>query len=384
LTADDLDGGVAFVQEVSGAGYTGLLSTTNVGLPLQNDELNGVWNGAIQAYVGTVLSGKSGFNLMVDFMDKDVDGAVTLGGKKFTFDGDFTDNGIMHGEVSIGETGATTVQGSFNGLIGVLGAAGAFKNNDSNTEGTFVGGFVVTPVLDTDDKVNFDDWQNSGVSGLLAVRDASTKTGNFRQGFFIRGTAASIQGIEANTRILTLTSDINSGVAFGHRPKGDFEALHQTTYYAGLLSGTDVGRHIDNKNLNGVWKGRIQSYVLDGDRAGAVNFFLDVEFGASGLTGNEVGKVRSTSAVTNGTKGAISLGTNKGNIDINGTFNAAGVMSGTATHVPYANNTPVTSHGTFTGLIGTLGAVGVFKDNGNGSSGQPDAFLGGFIAEPTE
>ncbi|MGU9962825.1 MAG: beta strand repeat-containing protein [Candidatus Halichondribacter symbioticus] len=387
LTADDLDGGVAFVQE-SGAGYTGLLSTTNVGLPLElpteDEDISAVWNGAIQAYVGGVLSGKSGFNLMVDFMEKDVDGVVTLGGKKFTFDGDFTDKGIMSGDVLIGESGATTTEGSFNGLIGVLGAAGAFKNNVVNTEGTFVGGFVVTPVLDTDDKVNFDDWVNSGVSGLLADGAASTETGTFRQGFFIRGSDADITGIEANTRILTLTSDANSGVAFGHRPKGSQLFEHQTTYYAGLLEGTDVGRRIENKNLNGVWKGRIRSYVLDGTLADAVDFFLDVEFGAFGLTGNEVGKVRSTSARTGGTKGAIPLGHQKGNIDINGTFNAAGVMSGAATHEPYANNDPVTSNGTFTGLIGTLGAVGVFKDNGNGRSGQPDAFLGGFFAEPIE
>ena len=367
LTADDLDGGVAFVQEVSGAGYTGLLSTTNVGLPLQNDDLNGVWNGAIQGYVGTVLSGKSGFNLTVDFTNTDVDGAVTLGGKKFTFDGDFTDNGIMHGEVSIGETGATTVQGSFNGLIGVLGAAGAFKNNDSNTEGVFVGGFVVTPVLDTDARVIFDAWAPT-VGGLLAQGDANARRGNPNDTFFIRGSDSGIAGTIDNAKTLTLQSDLASGgVAFGDN-NDDF---HHDTYYAGLLSNTNVGRHIENKNLNGIWKGKIGAYIRKGLFTD-VDFYLDVEFGASGLTGDDVGKVESTTAA--GVKGAVNFG--GGNIHINGHFNAFGVMSGTADYT-----SSDTSSGIFNGLIGTAGAAGVFRSDDRSDDVY---FVGGFIAEPTE
>ncbi len=318
------------------------------------------------------------FNFSVGYLLNEIDGDAIFDTTRFQFDGNFNTLGVISGDVMVVD--ADGVQGSFNGIIGQTAAVGAFKNTVGNTGGSFIGGFVAKPNADV---VNFDDWVNSGVSGLLADGAASTQTGNFRQGYFIRGSDVSITGIVANTRILTLTSDANSGVAFGHRPKGEFEHEHQTTYYAGLLNGTNVGLHIDNRKLNGVWTGKIRSYVLDGTLAGEAVFYLDVEFGASGLTGNEVGKVRSTSAVTGGTKGAIGLGHERGNIDINGTFNAAGVMSGTATHVPYRRTTtPATSNGTFTGLIGTLGAVGVFKDNGNGSSGQPDAFLGGFFAEP--
>ena len=379
LTGDSSDGGVAFVQELSGTthqvGYAGLLSTTNVGLPLENDDLNGVWNGAIQAYVGETLA-KSGFNLTVNYTDTDVDGTVTLGGKDFTFDGDFTANGIISGDVSVAaESG---VQGSFNGLIGVLGAVGAFKDN-GGTAGRFVGGFVVTPVLDTDDRVDFDAWANSGVADLKDQGFARGGAGKSTDTFFIKASATGIQGNAVVFNNLTLGSDLASGgVVFGRRTDPNSAAK---TYYTGLLNGTDVGRHIDNENLNAIWKGRIRSYVSDGTNLGdEVDFYLDVEFGASGLTGNQVGKVQSTSAA--GAKGPVALGNGIGTIHINGTFNAAGVMSGAATHLPVANGVPVSSPGFFNGIIGTTAAVGVFKDNGSG--GPTDSFAGGFVVKPTE
>ena len=379
LTGDSSDGGVAFVQELSGTthqvGYAGLLSTTNVGLPLENDDLNGVWNGAIQAYVGETLA-KSGFNLTVNYTDTDVDGTVTLGGKDFTFDGDFTANGIISGDVSVAaESG---VQGSFNGLIGVLGAVGAFKDN-GGTAGRFVGGFVVTPVLATDGTVDFDAWANSGVADLKDQGFARGGAGKSTDTFFIKASATGIQGNAVVFNNLTLGSDLASGgVVFGRRTDPNSAAK---TYYTGLLNGTSVGRHIDNENLNAIWKGRIRSYVSDGTNLGdEVDFYLDVEFGASGLTGNQVGKVQSTSAA--GAKGPVALGNGIGTIHINGTFNAAGVMSGAATHLPVANGVPVSSPGFFNGIIGTTAAVGVFKDNGSG--GPTDSFAGGFVVKPTE
>ncbi len=361
-------------------GYVGLLNGTNVGeSPLSF--VGVTYTGKIFAYVGDTLSPETDFALTIDYSNNLIDGEVMLEGTNFVFDGGFNVRGVMFGDVLTGASGADGVQGSFNGLIGTKAAVGVFKNTAGSTGDSFIGGFVAEP------RVDFNDWTASfagNPNALLADGDASTQTGSFRQGFFIRGTDVSIQGIVVNTRILTLTSDADSGVAFGHRPHDEHrENPHQTTYYAGLLSDTDVGRHIDNKDLNMVWTGTIRSYVLDGTLTDAVDFFLDVEFGASGLTGSQVGKVRSTTAVTGGTKGAIGLGHQRGNIDINGTFNRSGVMSGTATHVPYRSATsPEASNGTFTGLIGTLGAVGVFKDNGNGHSGQTDAFLGGFVANP--
>ncbi len=143
LTGTGLDGGVAFVEE-SGAGYTGLLSTTNVGLPLENGNLDGTWSGKIQAYVGNTLSGEVPLDLTVNFGAKDIDGDVNLGGRQFKFDGDFNDKGIMFGNVLTGALAVDGIQGSFNGLIGAGGAVGAFKNNLNNSVGgTFVGGFVV-------------------------------------------------------------------------------------------------------------------------------------------------------------------------------------------------------------------------------------------------
>ncbi|MCA8833911.1 MAG: hypothetical protein K8953_02395, partial [Proteobacteria bacterium] len=300
---------------------------------------------------------------------RDVDGTVTLGGKKFIFDGDFTDKGIISGAVSVADV---SDQGSFNGLIGVRGAAGVFKNNDSNSQGQFVGGFVVTPVLETDGTVDFDDWVNSGVSGLLAEGDARAQRTTDSGTFFIRGTDTGIKDI--NTRLLTLTSDANSGIAFGEYHRNTFDSPNTKTYFTGLLSDTNVGRHIENKNLNGIWKGEIHAYVDGGNLTAKTDFYLDVDFGASGLTGDDVGKVESTTVA--GVKGPVGLG--NGNIHINGYFNAFGVMSGDSSYLPNGNNRS-TSLGTFNGLIGTLGAVGVFKDT---TTPQKSSFAGGFVANP--
>ena len=361
LAGSNSDGGVAFVQEVSNGhqvGYAGLLSTTNVGLPLElptgDEEISATWNGAIQAYVGETLA-KSTFNLMVNFMDRDVDGTVTLGGKKFIFDGDFTDKGIMFGAVSVADV---SDQGSFNGLIGVRGAAGVFKNNDSNSQGQFVGGFVVTPVLATDDRVVFDAWAPT-VTGLLAQGDGSTRRGTPNNTFFIRGSTTGIAGTIDNANTLRLDSILASGgVAFGDNN----DEFYHDTYYAGLLKGTDVGRRIENGNLNGVWKGTIHTYI-DKNLQGAATFNLNVDFGGTRTNGAD-----------------DSVGTLSGSairFEFNGDFNRAGVISGGVVYTPSENNRTPTN-GTFNGLIGTLGAVGVFKDDGRGSS----YFVGGFVANP--
>ena len=360
LAGSNSDGGVAFVQELSNGhqvGYAGLLSTTNVGLPLElptgDEEISATWNGAIQAYVGETLA-KSTFNLMVNFMDRDVDGAVTLGGKKFTFDGDFTDKGIMSGVVSVADV---SDQGSFNGLIGVRGAAGVFKNNDTNSQGQFVGGFVVTPVLATDARVIFDAWAPT-VTGLQAEGYANTRREN-RISYFIRGSASGIAGT-TESDILTLQSDLASGgVAFGKREDPNF--VHNS-YFTGLLKGTNVGRHIENENLNGVWKGTIRTYI-DQNLQGAATFNLNVDFGGTRTGG-----------------AADSVGTLIGAItgfQFNGDFNRAGVISGGVVYTPSDSGRTATN-GTFNGLIGTLGAVGAFKDDGRGSS----TFAGGFVANP--
>ncbi len=150
LTGTDLDGGVAFIQELSNGhqvGYTGLLSTTNVGLPLQNNDLGTTWSGKIQAYVGDTLSAETNLNLTVDFNGRSIVGSSTLTtnpnsgavNTEFGFNGNFNTTGVMFGDVTTGVGG----QGSFNGLIGQGGAVGAFKNNTGSS--SFVGGFVVKP-----------------------------------------------------------------------------------------------------------------------------------------------------------------------------------------------------------------------------------------------
>ena len=64
--------------------------------------------------------------------------------------------------------------------------------------------------------------------------------------FFIRASATGIEGDSVVFNSLTLLEgDLSSGgVVFGRRTDKN---NGPTTYYTGLLNGTDVGRHIDNE-----------------------------------------------------------------------------------------------------------------------------------------
>ncbi len=333
-------------------GYVGLLISTDVG-KRPSIKAGSTYTGTIRAYVGSQFA-ESDFTFTVDYSNNDIDGNVMLENTRFVFDGGFNISGVMSGDVSTGADGATSIQGSFNGLLGTESAVGVFKNTAGNTGGSFIGGFVAEP------RVDFSVWTASFPRDALLPDDQATareQSGSSRQGYFIRGTETGIKNITAaDASPLTLESDSKSGVAFGEYHRDPHGAPSLKTYFAGLLSGTNVGRHIDNENLNGEWKGKISAY-FDGELATDNDFSLHVTFTGTSDP-DEFGTI---------TANALGIG-------FNGTFNEFGVMSGITTYT----GTP-DSIGVFNGLIGTLGAVGVFKDNNVHTARD---YLGGFVANP--
>ena len=158
----DTESGVLFYEGSIGGsgsvGIAGLLSTTDLGLPLNTEVTNAVWTGDIHALIDGSLFTDT-LNLTVSFnagtKAGEVSASITnLGGNSganFDFDGDFDDKGVMWGDIDVdsGYGGPVVMdRGSFIGLIGQDGAVGAFKHNSydgGDLDARFVGGFVVKP-----------------------------------------------------------------------------------------------------------------------------------------------------------------------------------------------------------------------------------------------
>ena len=162
-------GGVGFFIE-NGASYAGLLSNTNLGLPVpmmpqvDNADVTAVWPGMIQG-VGVFLPESANsseiltpisFNLNVNFTTRKLTGQAVnpqYASRRINIFGDFleSDNGVITGRV---ETRVQTSPlflriGNLTGIIGQDGAVGAFVytsgTNGTNNPLPFAGGFYAAP-----------------------------------------------------------------------------------------------------------------------------------------------------------------------------------------------------------------------------------------------
>ena len=142
-------------------------------------------------------------------------------------------------------------------------------------------------------------------------------------------------------------------------------------FYAGIFSGTNMGaplvRPATATGAMVEWKGIIQG--TDNTRFNAATpFTLNVDLF------NRTLKAFLPSPTNNNTA-----------FDINGTYNAKGIISGTTSYAFYTDNTDkntfdstsFNSMGLLTGLIGEKGAVAAFRSNT-----QVSGYSGGFIAVP--
>ncbi|MCA8835187.1 MAG: hypothetical protein K8953_08895, partial [Proteobacteria bacterium] len=411
--------------------YAGLLPGTDVGLPLpqgtgarHNGEPTATWNGTISASFlgsgfdmigeGTIAEltrdakrlTDTGFQLLIDF------GAGTiktpaqkkfLGNFKLSLDGTF-DGGIMAGAVALAPTQSalmTRGAGRFSGLIGADGAVGVFKSdNDDTASNGYIGGFVAAPpppppystvpVRSSTWTDSFSGTPSTNTAGdvLWAENGIAPTNGANNSTHFITGGANGIGVINqtinrnnATPRFLRLDgttggSGDSSGVVFwAGRVKNGPATDH---FYAGLLSGTDVGLRLPHgagATFQGAstatWHGTIRGlFTGSGDTdfaAGSIsgftktgsilmdtNFRLLVNYGTGALT-TPLGKE--------------SFGTI--NFSLDGSFDENGVMTGDYTAEA---GRPA---GRFGGIIGTTGAVGVFKSNG-----RVNSIVGGFVAKP--
>ena len=374
--------------------YTGILSGTDLGAPLTGQPTSTLWRGYIR------LTGFGGlnkhFDLTVNFGAGSQMGGGTLSAfvpfgsanttlnykidAEFNADGliitgDATNPNIVYDEFTDGnpdmpEGSVDKHTGILSGIIGEQGVVAVFISNPhSEPSYVFSGGLVAAPIQGTSGLLK---WANS-----LATfpRFVPTTENQFLQGtatgLHTKGTRASQLNNAAPT-VTTVTladNDLGGEAADGFAFFDGYSG--QQHYYAGILSGTDLGAPLTRQPTNTVWRGHI---ALSGFATVNKSFDLNVNFGAGSQTGG-------------GTIAAFVQVFNNNDVShykIDAEFNAEGVIVPVADSIVYDEFTggepdsptmaSLRHTGMVTGLIGEQGAVGVFLGS---------TMSGGFVARNT-
>ncbi|MCA8834158.1 MAG: hypothetical protein K8953_03645, partial [Proteobacteria bacterium] len=276
--------------------------------------------------------------------------------------------------------------GILRGVIGADGAVGTFKvSEDPGTGGrTFIGGFVAVPESIGARRGQPAYWaqyaRNADNTAGLAVRGVrEAKTGDEEYTVIEGGLETLELGLEV-AKHATLTNDLTftntevspdgSTFSFDSTVAGGISVATNAAgnkYYAGLLSGTDVGR-ILTETPTANWVGRFN--IIVGGAVYAEDFELAINFDARTLT----------SFNPDDSSDAIVLSSTDNTTDtltIDGEFNDRGVIYGTTTYKFVVGNSLISFAGVLTGLIGEKGAAAVFY-----STDAVVKYAGGFIAVP--
>ncbi|MCA8834460.1 MAG: hypothetical protein K8953_05175, partial [Proteobacteria bacterium] len=394
--------------------YAGILSGTDLGVPVSTTDPTAIWNGSFRTddarypvdFRLTVTFGATDETRTISAFVKDT--ATRAGANDYyLLAGTYDENGLITGTVNYGEfTGgerttpanvgetevARTPNGTIKGLIGVEGAVGVFisdvaestvTNKITDTEtftNGYVGGFVASASLSSAERVLYNDWFESfdnasthGVHETPSLRAEVTGENadgddTFTSGFLgiseyadaLDETGVSGSPLAITRGKLTLADDMDSGVSF---------FTNGAESYAGLLAGTDLGAPITANDASATWNGQVQ---VVGNRAVSTNFTLDVTFGAVAGVDGSAGRVEAFFVQVQDAAYHY----------LDGTFNAAGIITGTAIAGGFTNGnrnmfTGGVNDGILTGLIGKDGAVGAFYSSTGGYSG-------GFVAAPTQ
>ena len=392
--------------------YVGLLQDTNLGAPLPSDTAtSATWDATVSviSYDGATVATPANetFKLEINYGGTGDNTLAVMGTEPsvgslgaFTIDGKFTRNGVIYGTVNFATNAGT---GTLTGLIGDAGVVGIFKS-DAETGATsasiaYVGGFTAAPPAPALPDATFATWADSFATGepnegtLLAenalLNDAdntstivteSTPTSGTNSAHFIRGTATGIDGIYtpfAPARVggLHLTGDTDNGIAFGFINTDTDINDHATgLHFAGLLSGADVGVPI-NAQTAAFWTGSIGGFI-NGQAISTTNFRLRVGFNGT------VGSITNSNALEDrfGTQSPVSL---RGRFfAFNGTFNADGVLTGTVESSANFSFVGARQAGTFNGIVGQAGVLGVFKSDADTTTSGVQ-YAGGFAVVPS-
>ncbi len=370
--------------------YAGLLSGTNLGLPLprvpasaDGNPITAIWDGKLGLIANRVEIPKRDIDLAVDFTNNKISYSDAVNGAHFVnlnanWESGVVYNGVLKGTITynpgaaldnLGPDSTKNSAGIVTGLIGQQGAVGAFRSNHVDnptaTHTSFAGGFVAVPVA------NYLIWKHSfGNPTSLPTRVPWYADGQ-PQTEFLQGMEAKLDPGFINTPVPRSLDFANSGLG-GEATDGvaylsgtwDVDSSDVPRHFAGILSGTNLGALL-NAPVTATWNGKL-GLIADGN--GDIpkrDITLNIDFARKGI---EIAYTRAPS---------------RHFVAFNGlSFDKNGVITGAMTYNPGAAlNDATNSAGKVTGLIGQQGAVGAFISNHDNPSSKA-AYAGGFVAVP--
>ncbi|MCA8836044.1 MAG: hypothetical protein K8953_13265, partial [Proteobacteria bacterium] len=433
VVAGEASDGVAFFYDTIASGnynyYAGILSDTDLGAPITGTaETTAKWDGQLKAFrnnAGTIVPDDDDFVLDITFAGNTgkIESYVLIDADEdayYHLKGEYNAQGVISGSVNYGEfmgvgtarvtEGDDNSEGILTGLIGEQGAVGAFIGGTGTKEAlvattntAYVGGFVAAPYIpEADDfprKVTFNDWvRDFGRSPPPASLDTSVSATDRKRQFWAGGTEAldttgtgsiatatpyglTLASAMYNRAPLTTTGDANDGYGL----LVDTVATNNYVYYAGILSGTDLGAPLIQTSGKFDWHGQIQITRQNRQETlSAEDFTLHITLGAVPGIAGSAGSI--SGFYGEGTPGSLTSPIRE--YRLAGTYYTNGVIDGTALYTTIiGNNEPINSSGFLTGLMGEQGAVGVFiagtgtKESiiGAASARVATLYAGGFV-----
>ena len=361
----DYDSGFAVMRDTNNRYRVGLLSGTDLGAALDST-VKANWSGKIYRLTHTVRRGQAltsnDLTLTVDFANGTIKTTDATVNGRFRAGGRNTDLpfGILDGTVNYG---------SFNVLAGLIGEKGVLGVFHGGVNGLHAGGFYATPdeesvsytfaaadTLYSAWDATFTNAINGGETRLdsgVDSFDIATFNGHYIKLDKDDDIVVLTEG-NLETDTLMLDGSAAGGVVFGVESDGGQS-------FVSLLPTTNVGGAITSGPTTAIWRGSLKGISNYGnDILSSDSFSLEVAFGA----GSHAGTIKTHTGTFNYTP--ITGGT----FNVNGNFNADGVMWGTV-------GLGFSGPGVFSGLIGEHGAVGAFKGAVSGAG-----YAGGFQVKP--
>ncbi len=158
FNGDGKDGVQLFTNPTNGAVtnvYAGILTTTNLGAPLDATTAAAVWEGRLfsSLVTGAPAYEVADFRPYIDFNESSMDATITgvtqsdgtalARSVVYSFYAEFDTRGVIDGTITRSSRGRAST-GELTGLIGAEGAVGAFIS-DPNARVSYAGGFVARP-----------------------------------------------------------------------------------------------------------------------------------------------------------------------------------------------------------------------------------------------
>ncbi len=365
--------------------YSGILTTTDVGAPLDNATQAGTWNGQFQVLHTSNGTLNTNFTLTVDFGTNKIRAFIRDSnnfGFFYEIEGEWDDKGVLKKDSSVEfgrddsdgvgggandaleSTDSRYISGKLTGLIGSDGAVGAFAGVGGTVY--YAGGFVALPSAPparclaagnciANHAAYLDSFFNAPPpkTTTKAVEDAVARQNLLTpiRSHFLNVGANGIDrtDLSGTPRTLSRDGDTDDGVTY---IRGSFKGA--THSFVGLLPSTDLGAPLPSTTADVVWKGSYYTGLLN-DNFNSNNVIYPIEFNID--------------------FGEGTIGATDARVTFDFAFTSRGVITG---FVIFGSVETAPAQG----LIGEQGIVGGWANTEGGR--RTDMTFGAFVAAPAD